>query len=120
MNNTMVREIRGAKMNPKSSFKNQGAQNTRGRKLREQVWYIRRYDIRYSNTKRLLGTRIRFIMQTCGSRIQHACSLLGDTGLEYLPLPGNSECFILVFPHGLIIFAMKCYIAHRYLAALYW
>ena len=30
----MVREIRGAKMNPKSSFKNYGAQNTRGRKLR--------------------------------------------------------------------------------------
>ena len=29
MNNTMVREIRGAKINPKSSFKNQGAQNTR-------------------------------------------------------------------------------------------
>ena len=30
MNNTTVREIRGAKINPKSSFKNQGAQNTRG------------------------------------------------------------------------------------------
>jgi hypothetical protein len=29
MNNTMVREIRGAKINPKSSFKNYGAQNTR-------------------------------------------------------------------------------------------
>ena len=40
MNNTMVREIRGAKINPKSSFKNQGAQNTRGRKLREQIRYI--------------------------------------------------------------------------------
>ena len=39
MNNTMVREIRGAKINPKSSFKNQGAQNTRGRKLREQIRY---------------------------------------------------------------------------------
>jgi hypothetical protein len=39
MNNTMVREIRGAKINPKSSFKNQGAQNTRGRKLREQIQY---------------------------------------------------------------------------------
>jgi hypothetical protein len=26
----MVREIRGAKINPISSFKNQGAQNTRG------------------------------------------------------------------------------------------
>jgi len=34
-----VREIRGAKINPKSSFKNQGAQNTRGRKLREQILY---------------------------------------------------------------------------------
>jgi len=37
MNNTMVREIRGTKINPKSSFKNYGAQNTRGRKLREQI-----------------------------------------------------------------------------------
>jgi hypothetical protein len=44
MNNTMVREIRGAKINPKSSFKNQGAQNTRGRKLREQIRYL------FSNT----------------------------------------------------------------------
>ena len=33
----MVREISGAKINPKSSFKNYGAQNTRGRKLREQI-----------------------------------------------------------------------------------
>ena len=33
----MVREICGAKINPKSSFKNQGAQNKRGRKLREQI-----------------------------------------------------------------------------------
>jgi hypothetical protein len=33
----MLREIRGAKINTKSSFKNQGAQNTRGRKLREQI-----------------------------------------------------------------------------------
>ena len=40
MNNTMVREIRGTKINPKSSFKNKGAQNTRGRKLREQIRYI--------------------------------------------------------------------------------
>ena len=40
MNNTMVREIRGAKINPKSSFKNLGAQNTRGRKLREQIRYF--------------------------------------------------------------------------------
>jgi hypothetical protein len=30
MNNTVVREIRGAKINPKSSFKNYGAQNTWG------------------------------------------------------------------------------------------
>ena len=36
----MVREIRGAKINPKSSFKNQGAQNTRGRKLREKIRYL--------------------------------------------------------------------------------
>jgi len=40
MNNTMVRKIRGAKINPKSSFKNQGAQNTRGWKLCEQIWYF--------------------------------------------------------------------------------
>jgi len=40
MNNTMACEIRGAKINPKSSFKNEGAQNTRGRKLREQIRYI--------------------------------------------------------------------------------
>jgi hypothetical protein len=37
MNNTMVREIRGAKINTKSSFKNYGAQNTQGQKLREQI-----------------------------------------------------------------------------------
>jgi len=36
----MMREIRGAKINPKSSFKNQDAQNTRGRKLREQIRYL--------------------------------------------------------------------------------
>ena len=36
----MVREIHGAKINPKSSFKNYGAQNTRGRKLREQIRYL--------------------------------------------------------------------------------
>ena len=45
MNNTMVREIRGAKINPKSSFKNSGAQNTRGRKLREQIRYVQSYFI---------------------------------------------------------------------------
>jgi len=36
----MMREIRGAKINPKSSFKNEGEQNTRGRKLREQIRYL--------------------------------------------------------------------------------
>ena len=36
-----MREIRGTKINPKSSFKNQGAQNTRGRKLREQIRYLK-------------------------------------------------------------------------------
>ena len=36
----MVREIHGAKIDPKSSFKNQGAQNKRGRKLREQIRYL--------------------------------------------------------------------------------
>ena len=40
MNNTMVREIHGAKINPKLSFKNQDVQNTRGRKLREQIRYF--------------------------------------------------------------------------------
>jgi len=40
MKNTMVREIRGPKINPKSSFKNEGAQNMRGRKLRQQIRYI--------------------------------------------------------------------------------
>jgi hypothetical protein len=35
MNNTMAREMHGAKINPKSSLKNEGAQNMRGRKLRE-------------------------------------------------------------------------------------
>jgi hypothetical protein len=39
MNNTVVREIHGAKINPKSSLKNYGAQNTRGRKLCEQIRY---------------------------------------------------------------------------------
>ena len=42
----MVREIRGAKINPKSSFKNQGAQNTRGRELRGQIRYIHTGDQR--------------------------------------------------------------------------
>ena len=36
----MVREIHGAKINPKSSFKNLGAQNTQGRKIREQIRYL--------------------------------------------------------------------------------
>jgi hypothetical protein len=35
MNNTMVREMHGTKINAKSSLKNSGAQNTLGRKLRE-------------------------------------------------------------------------------------
>jgi hypothetical protein len=41
MNNTMVREIHEAKINPKSSLKNYGAQNTRTNtvllNLQEQV-----------------------------------------------------------------------------------
>jgi hypothetical protein len=45
MNNMMVRKIGGAKINPKSSFKNYGAQNTRGRKLREQMRYIIKHKI---------------------------------------------------------------------------
>jgi hypothetical protein len=36
----MVRQIRGAKINPKSSFKKKDAQNTQGWKLREQIRYI--------------------------------------------------------------------------------
>jgi hypothetical protein len=36
----MVREIRRAKINPKSSFKNYGVQNTQGRKLCEQIRYV--------------------------------------------------------------------------------
>jgi len=36
----MVREIRGTKINPKSSFKNYGVQNMQGWKLREQIWYL--------------------------------------------------------------------------------
>jgi hypothetical protein len=40
----MVREIHGAEINPKSSFKNQGAQNTRGHQLREQIrYYFKRW-----------------------------------------------------------------------------
>jgi len=45
MNNTMVREICVAKINSKSSFKNQGAQNTRGRKLCEQIRYLSRCNV---------------------------------------------------------------------------
>jgi hypothetical protein len=40
MDNTMVREIHGAKINPKPTLKNQGAQYMQGRKLRKQIWYI--------------------------------------------------------------------------------
>jgi len=46
----MVREKRGAKINPKSSFKNYGAQNTRGRKLREQIRYIYIYIYTHTHT----------------------------------------------------------------------
>jgi hypothetical protein len=35
----IVRKIRGAKINPRSSFKNKGVQNMRGRELREQIRY---------------------------------------------------------------------------------
>jgi hypothetical protein len=45
MNSTMVREIRGTKINPKSFFKNWGTQNTRGRKLREQIPYVNSINI---------------------------------------------------------------------------
>jgi hypothetical protein len=47
MNNTMVREIHGANINPKSSLKNWSTQNTRGRKLREQMRYIGRIKVTY-------------------------------------------------------------------------
>ena len=54
MNNVMVREIRGAKINPKSSFKNLGAQNTWGRILRQQIRYSAQslfmFFVRMSNT----------------------------------------------------------------------
>jgi hypothetical protein len=40
MDSTVVREIHGAKINPKSSLKSYGAQNTRGRKLGEQIRYM--------------------------------------------------------------------------------
>jgi hypothetical protein len=40
MDSTVVREIRGAKINPKSSFKNHGSQNMRRRKLHEQTRYL--------------------------------------------------------------------------------
>ena len=36
----MVSEIHGTKINPKSSLKNYGVQNTWGRKLREQMRYL--------------------------------------------------------------------------------
>jgi hypothetical protein len=45
MNNTMMSEIHGAKINPKSSLKKLGAENTRGRKLREQIQYLLIYFI---------------------------------------------------------------------------
>jgi hypothetical protein len=44
MNNTMVREMRGAKINPKSSFKNEGAQNMRGAEITRAntVYHLRK------------------------------------------------------------------------------
>jgi hypothetical protein len=39
----MVREIRGAEINPKSSFKNYGAQNMWGWKLHKQIQYYNYY-----------------------------------------------------------------------------
>ena len=51
MNNMMVREIRGAKINPKSSFKNWVAQNTRERKLREQIRYLKCTGLLHLSTK---------------------------------------------------------------------
>jgi hypothetical protein len=63
MNKTMVREIRGAKINPKSSFKNLGAQNTRGRKLREQIWYILKLrNLHAEHVKQLFGRNVRSLM----------------------------------------------------------
>ena len=57
----MVREIGRAKINPKSSFKNQGAQNTRGRKLREQIrqlllWTCSRYCCKQNASETCLFT----------------------------------------------------------------
>ena len=54
----MGREIRGAKINPKSSFKNQGAQNTRGRKLPQQIRYIYIYIYIYIIKNLLRNTKI--------------------------------------------------------------
>src|SRR5215510_3529311 len=54
MDNTAVREIHGAKINPKSSLKNQGAQNALERKLRDRI-YI------YMHTSAQLNTEIRWI-----------------------------------------------------------
>ena len=47
MNNTMVRELRWAKINPKSSFKNWGAQNTRGAEITRAntvLYSVKRWD----------------------------------------------------------------------------
>jgi hypothetical protein len=68
MNNTMVREIRGAKINTKSSFKNLGAQNRRGRKLREQIRYILQIEefttavLHAEHVKQLFGRNVRSLM----------------------------------------------------------
>jgi len=57
MNNTMVRGIRRAKIHPKSSFKNWGAQNTRGGN------YVNEYGICYSPLKE--GTFMRLPACVC-------------------------------------------------------
>jgi hypothetical protein len=70
MNNTVVREIRGAKINPKSSFKNQGAQNTRGAEItRANTVYIRLHGVTFGNTighsHTVTTSFCRFLMEKC-------------------------------------------------------
>ena len=58
----MVREIQGAKINPKSSFKNLGVQNTRGRKLREQIrHYGPALKRKWANISQALGERLSYL-----------------------------------------------------------
>jgi hypothetical protein len=62
----MVREIRGAKINPKSSFKNYGAQNMRGRKLREQIRYCRQVLIKLEFSPQIFeNTQIQILCKPC-------------------------------------------------------